>query len=166
MQATLPSLQNALSGYQRLREFINRVHLAQSTSEDPRVLPEKLFALEQRFFDALSDDLNTPRALAILFQFIRQANPILDRGEFNEAQRQQILDTFGKLNKVLGVFDLDLQALTLEEESILRRREDARKGKDWKEADRLRDDLHERGIRVIDTPQGSRWERIITPSGS
>jgi cysteinyl-tRNA synthetase len=160
IQITMENFENGLRGYRRLREFINRTHLARSGAEDNhKLLPEAIFALEQQFFEALSDDLNIPQALAALFKFVRQVNPILDQGEFSEEQRQQILDVLRKLDQIIGAFDLDLHALNPEEKAWIEEREKARENKDWQEADRLREELLRHGIRVLDTPQGSRWER-------
>ncbi len=118
------------------------------------------YALEQSFVDALADDLNMPPALAALFRFVRQANPILDQGDFNEAQRKQILDVLKKLNALVGVFDMELQPLSAEERALIDRREEARSAKMWVESDRLRQELLERGLRVFDTTTGTRWERM------
>ena len=161
LHVSVENLRNAQRGYHRLREFIDRVRQATSNGEEnPNLLPEKIFALDQRFFDALSDDLNTPMALAALFKFIRQVNPLLDKGEFNEEQRSQVIQVLKKLDEVLGVLDLDLQDLGAEEKRWIDERKQARRDKRWEEADRLRGLLLERGIRVLDSPQGPRWERI------
>ncbi len=108
---TSENILNAKRGYERLKEFISRVHHARSNEQENRVIPEMTYALEQSFLDAMADDLNMPPALAALFKFVRQTNPILDRGDFSEAQRQHILDVFKKLNALMGVFDMELQPL-------------------------------------------------------
>jgi cysteinyl-tRNA synthetase len=150
---------NARRGYHRLREFIGRVQQAQSNNRENRLLPEMSYALEQSFIDALTDDLNLPLALAALFRFVRQANPILDQGDFNEGQRKQILDVLKKLNALVGVFDMELQSLNAEEQALIYRREEARSAKRWAESDRLRQELLERGLKVFDSATGTRWER-------
>ena len=99
------------------------------------------------------------RTLALLFTFVRNVNPILDRSEIDEAQRVQVFETFRKLNEVLGVFDLELQPLDPAEEDLIRSREAARVSRDWAEADRIRQDLLRRGIKVVDTANGTQWQR-------
>ena len=157
---TSENILNAKRGYERLKEFISRVQHAQSNKQENRVIPEMTYALEQSVLDAMADDLNMPLALAALFRFVRQANPILDRGDFNEAQRKQVLDVLKKLNTLMGVFDMELQPLTVEERDLIQRREEARKAKKWAEADRIRKELQERGLRVFDTATGTRWEHL------
>ena len=154
------SLRNAAQGYRRIREFISRLHHVVTEHENHRELSEQLYALEQGFFAALSEDLNMPRAVAGLFKFIRQVNPIMDRNEMSVSQKEQILEVFKKLDAILGIFDLDLKPLSEEEKNLIERRQRMRAEKNWQEADRLRIELQQWGIRVIDTAQGGRWERF------
>ncbi len=159
IHVTMANIRNAAGGYQRMKEFIHRIQHPKADFLDHKVLPEMIYALEQGFFDALSDDLNMPKALAAVFRFIRQFNPILDKEEFSEVQRKQIVDLLRKVNGILGVFDLELQPLTAEETDLIRKRDEARKSHKWEVADQMRLELLSRGIRVVDTPTGARWER-------
>ncbi len=161
VQVSSDNIDHAVRGYRRLRELINHLQHTECGGSEHKLLPEMIYTLEHGFFDALSDDLNMPQALAALFKFVRQLNPILDKGELNEAQRTQVLDTFHRLNTILGVFDLELEPLSDMEASLLRERDEARTARNWEEADRLREKLMERGIRVVDTPAGTRWERSL-----
>lgn len=153
-------IHDAIRGYRRLVDFVGRVQQTPCSRMENKSIPETIFALEQGFFDALADDLNMPRALAALFRFIRQMHPVLDGAKFDEPQRTQILESLQKLNRILGVLDLDHQGLTTEEQSLVTQREAARAAKDWELADRLREELRQRGIRLLDTASGTRWERI------
>ena len=154
------NLENAVSGLRRIDEFITKVAATRSSDEADSPLFEMANTLEQEFLTALSDDLNSPRALAAVFRFIRQANPVLDHYGAGMSQKRQIADVFGKINDVLGVFDLGAQPLGPSEDALIRKREHARKTRNWEEADRIRGDLLKCGIRVIDTPSGSRWEHF------
>ncbi|MFP5213318.1 MAG: cysteine synthase [Acidobacteriota bacterium] len=160
VQVTAENIQNALHGYQRLKEFISRIQHPPVAERENTLLAEMIFALEQNFFDALADDLNMPKALADLFRFVRQANPVIDREGLSEGQRGQILDVLQRLNSILGVFDLELQPLSEEEEALIMRRETSRKAGNWEESDQLREELMGRGLRVTDTATGTRWERF------
>ncbi|MBP8645023.1 MAG: cysteine synthase [Syntrophobacteraceae bacterium] len=157
---TQANIRNTLSGYARLKEFVRRVRYVRGGHQEHKALGELLYTLEQNFFDAMADDLNVPKALAALFRFTRTANPILDSGEFSEPQRLQILEIFQRINAILGIFDLDFEDLSSEEEELLRARDEARNAKEWAQADRLREELLRRGLQVVDTPAGTRWKRI------
>jgi cysteinyl-tRNA synthetase len=113
----------------------------------PGASPAELAGLRDAFFDALADDFNTARALAALFDWVREANKL--EGEVGG----------GHLREMLGV--LGLERLLEEEEGpppealeLAARRESARADKRWDEADRLRDELGAMGWEVRDGPQG------------
>jgi cysteinyl-tRNA synthetase len=154
------SLHNTLQGFRRLHDFVNRLQQLQISQGEHRDLGEWVFALEQNFFEALSDNLNLPRALAAMFQFVRRVNPLLDSGEMSLLQSRQVLECLAKLDSVLGILELEKLGLTQEEEALIRRREQARTRKEWAEADQLRTALEARGIRLLDTLSGPLWERI------
>ncbi len=158
IQATSENLNNAVAGLRRIDEFIMKIRALNGSNGENGQLSELAYSLEQEFLDALADDLNVPRALAGIFRFIRQANPLLDQLGADPSQRRQILEVFRKADAVLGVFDMNSRPLAPDEENLIRERELARKQKNWLEADRIRDELQKCGIRVIDTPAGSRWE--------
>lgn len=160
IHATLENIKNTVRGYHRLKEFVNRIQQMNADGEENPLLPELIYEAEKDFFDALADDLNMPNALAALFKFARNINPILDAGAMNEGQRAQLLETIQKVNAILGFCDLEVQALNPEEMELISGRQEARKAGKWEEADRLRKELLQRGIRVTDTTAGPRWERI------
>lgn len=115
--------------------------------------------------DAMDDDLNTPRALASLFDFIRDVNTAFDKGISKEEAAEylavfqtadQLLDIVDFVSSAKAPVDSDFAARV---ESLLAGRNAARKSKNFKEADRIRDELNALGVQIIDTPAGSRWEK-------
>jgi len=159
IHATTANIRSTIRGYRRLGEFVSRIQQSRADGEENPILPEMVYELEKGFFDALADDLNMPKALAALFKFARHANPLLDAGKFSEAQREQVLGTIRTIDAILGFFDLELQPLSPEEKEIISRRQKARDAGIWEEADVLRRELLDRGIKVTDTTAGPRWER-------
>ena len=110
--------------------------------------------------EALADDLNISSALAAVFSFIRKLNPYISNGRLSASQKETVLATMERLDSVLKVMkciepDLDESACRL-----LEARAEARRNKHWDEADRLRQELLECGVQVIDTPEGTRWKRL------
>jgi len=164
IHATRENLDNSLHGYQRIEEFIHRLRQSPVKGEENQLLPEIIYSLEQSFSEALEDDLNIPNALATIFKFIRRVNPLLDAGQLSTEQRVQIFDSIHKLNKILAIFDLESKGLSPEEEQLIAEREQARRQGEWGDADKLRQILLERGIKVIDTPAGTRWDRVSSTS--
>jgi cysteinyl-tRNA synthetase len=116
--------------------------------------PAELAPLREAFFDALADDFNTPRALATVFEWVREANRRSETGE-------QAGDA--DLREMLGVLALerllDADAVTGAPDTaaleLLERRQAARAAKDFAAADRLRDELAARGWEVRDGADGA-----------
>jgi len=107
---------------------------------------------------AMEDDLNTVRALALVFDWAREANAALDAGRADEAARLVRL-----VREATGAVGLDLEGTAEEVDpaalDLATARDTAREARDWVAADRLRDELVSRGWTVEDTPQGTRLRR-------
>jgi cysteinyl-tRNA synthetase len=123
--------------------------------------------LQEGFAAALADDLNVSKALAVVFGFVREVNVAVEEG-LVAGDRERVRDALSDVDRVLGVLDPaewrdeedgDGDSERAEIDALVERREEARKARDWAEADRLRDELAERGVVVEDTPQGPRWKR-------
>jgi cysteinyl-tRNA synthetase len=99
------------------------------------------------FLDALADDFNTPAALAHLHAWVRGAR---ERSERGDSHLREMLDVLGLANLLDGG-----REPSAEEQELLAERQAARAGKDFAEADRLRDELAARGWQVRDTADGA-----------
>jgi len=108
--------------------------------------------------EAMEDDLDTMRAMSLVFAWKGAANAALDAGATDEAARLVRL-----VREATGAVGLELRAPTEEVDpaalDLATARDQARAGKDWAAADRLRAQLMERGWTVEDTPQGTRLRR-------
>jgi cysteinyl-tRNA synthetase len=114
--------------------------------------PDDMRAHRDAFFAALAEDFNTPQALAALFDWIREANR---RDEpVGRADLVEMLAVLGLESPLDGGDEAGL-----EEHELLDRRQAARAAKDWAQADRLRDELAERGWTVRDGPDGAELVR-------
>ncbi|MEO5680368.1 MAG: cysteine--tRNA ligase [Acidimicrobiales bacterium] len=107
---------------------------------------------------AMEDDLNTVRALALVFDWAREANAAFDAGRPDDAARLLRL-----VREATAAVGLDLAGAPEEADpaalDLAAARDQAREARDWAAADRLRDDLVSRGWTVEDTPQGTRLRR-------
>jgi cysteinyl-tRNA synthetase len=115
--------------------------------------PEALAPLREAFFDALADDFNTPRALATVFDWVREANRRAEAGEqVGAADLREMLGVLA-LERLL---DADAAAGGPDEAAheLLERRQAARAAKDFAKADRLRDELAALGWEVRDSADG------------
>jgi len=116
---------------------------------------------EQAFIQAMDDDMNTAKAVAVLFELTHQCKNI----SLTRSEREQAALMLVKLGKVLGFFQNLSQRLkeTLPDLSqeliqlLINYREQARKEKNWALADKIRNDLNRLGIEIKDTPEGCIW---------
>jgi cysteinyl-tRNA synthetase len=126
---------------------------------------ERVLAAKQEFNAALADDLNTAAGLAAMFDLVRALNTTIDSRQMSAADAPLVRETFAHFDRVLGVLSLrraeDARPpVPVEEiEQLMEARQDARRRRDFAEADRIRKDLDSRGIVLEDSAQGTRWKR-------
>ncbi|MBQ3356442.1 MAG: cysteine--tRNA ligase [Oscillospiraceae bacterium] len=152
---TWENLDNAAVTYQKL---IARIAALEDKGEVDR---EAFAALKQRFETALNGDLNTSLAVTALYDALK--------AKTNDATKLAAIKDF---DTVLGLNLIEaaqkLRAQQPQEEygsdpaidALVAARAEAKKAKNWAEADRIRDELKTQGIEIIDTPQGAKWKRI------
>ncbi|MGE5558633.1 MAG: cysteine--tRNA ligase [Bacillota bacterium] len=165
-------LQAARGGLARIREaYKNWEFIAEkkedAEGEDSPVLAEEPEAAKKEFIEVMSDDFNTPQALAVVYDMIRRINKITGEKDFSITARNrrnleravQILRELA--GEVLGLaLEAPDRAVDREIQAKVEERQKARAAKDWAAADRIRDELKEMGIVLEDTPYGIRWKRI------
>ncbi len=135
---------------------------------EPSVLAEAGEDYKQRFTEAMEDDFNTPEAMAVLFDLAREINR---HKEGNKKEAESLATTLVFLGDILGILqeqpeaflkggDSQDDSLTDEQiEKYIAQRLVARAGKDWAEADRLRDELKSKGIILEDAGTSTQWRR-------
>ena len=128
--------------------------------DEEKDLLKELDNFENNFRKVMDDDLNTADALTVLFEISKFANTKLDENsskEFVEKTR----DLFIKLEDVLGIENRKKTDDSIDEDLInklIDERKEAKKAKDFKKADEIRDKLSEMGILIKDTREGTKWE--------
>jgi cysteinyl-tRNA synthetase len=170
---TLEGLQQAASSVERLRTFADRLNRSPFPAGTNPAIAQAATNAVEKFEAALANDLNTAQALAAVFDLLREANIAMDRGEFRENERAAVADAFKKFDAIFAVLTDDdaelVRALGIgapqgpadaEIEALVAQRQAARKRRDFKEADRIRAELSDRGIILEDTSDGGiRWKR-------
>ncbi len=114
----------------------------------------------EQFISAMDDDLNTADAIASIFELVRDINTNVVGKTPSKALVEGAIAMFDELTGVLGlVYNRKSETLDSDVEALIEARTNARKEKNWAEADRIRDQLKEMGIVLEDTAQGVKWHR-------
>jgi len=170
------ALQEARQALEGFYGLFSRLRERESNNAGGKDLTASLARTQELFKKAMDNDLNTPMAVAELQKLRNEVNKLVDRGLSTEG-RQRALQEFRRLGAVLGLFQLDkwdygigpsaptglVVTIQLTEEDIKKKiaeRHEARRQKDFKKADEIRQFLESHGIIIEDKPDGtSRWKR-------
>lgn len=157
-------IEQCKASLQRLYTCRNNLDFALENATD--VVPEnaekikkQLDSRREQFIEAMDDDLNTADGISAVFELVKDINVNVIDSKSAELIKYAI-DLFDELTNVLGlVYNRDTGSLDEEVEKLIEARQNARKEKNWAEADRIRDELKAQGIVLEDTPQGVKWHR-------
>ena len=118
--------------------------------------------LKERFVGALNGDLNTSLAVTAVYDVLK--------AKCNDATKLAVLEDFDRvlsLNLLKNAEKVRAENARKEAENadpeidaLVAARTEAKKAKNWAEADRIRDELKLKGIEIIDTPQGAKWRKV------
>ena len=136
-------------------QLVKKISSMLSSSDVAKELSEKALSKENEFFAYMSDDLRSPQALATLWSLLK------DDGITDGEKLKVLYDADSILGLRLSEVKAE-EALSYgkEEEELLKERTEAKKMKNFKRADEIRDILSSRGFKVIDTPSGAKLERL------
>ena len=146
------AIESAAKGYKRLQKIALELEGVAGDGDSAAQEPFKA-----RFRDALADDLNAPRAMAVVWDVARS-------DALSDADRRDLLRAFEpvlglRLGQAAEKSAADEWGQDPRIDGLLADRMAARQAKDWATADRIRDEIVAEGIEIIDSPEGTRWRR-------
>ncbi|MGB6329828.1 MAG: class I tRNA ligase family protein, partial [Halarcobacter sp.] len=118
---------------------------------------------------ALNDDLNSAKAISIIDEYINKANETLDKEAKNKNFKKELVASFEFINEIFGIGNTDAykyfqfgisQEDILNIESLIEKRNEAKKNKDFETADKIRDDISSLNVSIMDTANGVVWEKL------
>ena len=144
---------------QRLNDFMIKLKEIKNNEENKKI--SKLILKTKKEFDkAMDDDLNISGALAIVFDFVKEINTLMMNNKISRNNSEEIIKLMNDFDRVLGVIEEKEEKLSPELKKLIDEREKARKEKDFSKADKIRNELKEKGIILEDTKDGVRWKKI------
>ncbi|MFP4698122.1 MAG: cysteine--tRNA ligase [Eubacteriales bacterium] len=159
MEAAENGLERIKTSIFNLNYILDNSQLSELTQDEEKLLSE-LDGFTKKFELAMDDDFNTADAISVIFELVKFANTNCDQDTSNIFAKQ-VLDTIMKLCDILGIkVELKVNLLDEEIDDLINQRQEARKNKDFKKADSIREELKEKGIILEDTRDGVRWKRI------
>jgi cysteinyl-tRNA synthetase len=181
---TFQGLDQAAHSVGRLRDFKSRIEMAHFPPGKNDKIDQVIAQTRQEMRSGLEDDLNTARALAAMFDLVREANTAADQGELKQENKAPLLSALEQFDEIFAVIkDDDAEKMARarvwaeanglleqskladsvisdhEVERLLEQRTAAKKARDFASADAIRAQLTEAGIVVEDTKEGIRWKR-------
>jgi len=160
---TSDSLHAARASLQRIQDLIFRLREAKGESLNPKSITPLLETANKQFKEALADDLNISIALATLFDLIRDLNSLYDQKGIGSNEAREVLHLFEKWDQVLAIFPLKIEEeeTPLALQKLLEERELARKEKNFRLSDQLRDEILMNGYLIEDTTTGVRLKKKL-----
>ena len=153
---TWENLDNAVIAYDKM---ITKIATFKNEGE---VDAEALAKLKERFVNALNGDLNTSLAITAVYDVLKakcnDATKLAALADFDRVLSLNLLEAAENLRKKQA--EEEAANADPEIDALVAARTEAKKAKNWAEADRIRDELKARGIEIIDTPQGAKWRKV------
>ena len=155
-KASVERIYNAIGNLENLIDEVSREEM----NEEEKAYLESLNKYKEKYIEKMDDDFNTADAITAIFDLIKDTNTNITIDSSKELA-QKALELIRELGAPLGMFQKSTKGNLEEEiEALIAKRQQARKDRDFTLADKIRDELKDRGIGLEDTPQGVRWKMI------
>jgi len=156
---TEEAVKSSENAVQRLNDFMIKLKEIKSENENKKI-PALIGRTKKDFEKSMDDDLNISSALAVIFNFVKEINTFMMENKIGKKNSQSAIKLMNDFNKALGVLEEREEKLSSEIKKLVDEREKARNEKDFATADKLREELKQKGIILEDTKDGVRWKKI------
>ncbi len=157
---TFEGLKASQTALDKIKEFMLKLEEPKEALDSD--IHQILLKAETEFEECMDDDFNTSGALAAIFDLMREINRLMAEEKISQKNAEQVLNVIRGFDKVFGVFDFsnEIEEIPAEITKLAEERQQARKSKDFKKSDELRDLIKSKGYSIDDTPNGIRIKKI------
>lgn len=159
MNFTLKELEATKTTVDKLIDFVDRLQEIRTRAGFNKALSKKVAETRRKFEAAMNDDLSVSRALAAIFELVKETNKAIAAGKANENNLKEVYRAVMSFDSVLGFLAHEKLLLTKKQEQLIKKREQARKRGDFKTSDQIRAELKAQGIILEDLTKGVRWRK-------
>ncbi|OGZ70003.1 MAG: cysteine--tRNA ligase [Candidatus Staskawiczbacteria bacterium RIFCSPLOWO2_01_FULL_33_9] len=155
------------SALEKIEEFLRKINEFKiknvSLKADDKIISKKFEKAKIDFYKELSDDFNTSKAFAVVFNFIKEANKVFEASSISKNLAKKIYTFFEEINQILGIIDFKKTKkfkMPSEVKKLIKNREKYRKEQNWQKADEVRMEIEKFGYLVEDKKEGQSIKKI------
>ncbi|HCC60040.1 MAG: cysteine--tRNA ligase [Candidatus Staskawiczbacteria bacterium RIFOXYC1_FULL_37_43] len=145
------------SALEKVEEFLRKIQDIKNKKQKKSNVGENLIKkVKSDFYNQLSNDFNTAKALAVLFDFIKKENQNLEKNTVSQKKATEIYKFFEEVNDIFGILDFKKinRAIPAKIKKLAHAREKFRQNQEWQKADHARQEIEKQGFLVEDTKNG------------
>lgn len=161
------SILEVKSGIEKIEEFLSRISQIKKQNIKSKTKNKEFRRIieqaKKKFYNRLDDDFNTPKALSVIFEFIKKANKLLSKNLINKEDAQEIYRFFKEIDKVFGIIDWEKTKKEIVPQKIKKlaeKREKYRQKGQWEKADEIRKQVNNLNYQIEDTPKGPKVKKL------
>ena len=149
------------SALDKIEEFLRKIKNSESKIKNNKI-SVILKKTKKDFYEQLADNFNTPKAFAVMFDFINKTNQLLEKNSFAKKEAGEVYKFFEEINKIFGIIDFKKvnAKIPAKIKKLAKEREKFRKEQNWQKSDELRAKIEKQGFTVEDTPSGPAIKKI------
>ncbi len=160
---TLEGINQAASALERIDNLVIRLGEITADSDENLMIKTISDDFIKKFIEHVDDDLNISKGIGDFFEYMHTVNSLIDEGRVFKSDAERLLGVLRRIDSVFGFIffpgmaggDVDVARI----EKLIQERLDARKSRNFKRADEIRDSLLGEGIVLEDTKEGTRWKK-------
>lgn len=147
------------SALEKIEDFLRKLKTPMPKAQPN---PKLIKNLKENFYNELADNFNTPKAFAVLFDFIKKINSVLDKSGISQKDAGEIYKFFEEINGIFGIIDFKKISAPIPAKikKLADQRKKFRKQQNWQKSDELRAEIEKQGFSVEDTPSGPSMKKM------